>query len=198
MGMSMAQDLTNLEQLLGRIDQAKENRDEVSLGMIVEEIGSRSFGPLLLMAGIVLFSPLSGVPGLPTIMGVLVLLIGLQLLVGKEHFWLPQWLLKRSVAREKISKALAWLRTPASFVDRWLQPRLEMFIGGVSRYAIAIICTMIAAGLPVMELVPFSSSGAGAALTAFGLGLIANDGLLALLAFAFTAITAGLVVYFLL
>lgn len=51
---------------------------------------------------------------------------------------------------------------------------------------------------PVMELIPFSSSGAGAALTAFGLALIANDGFLGLLAFVLTAVTAGLVAYYLL
>lgn len=41
-----------------------------------------------------------------------------------------------------------------------------------------------------MEVVPCSANLAGAALTAFGLALIAHDGLLALIAFAFTAGTA--------
>jgi hypothetical protein len=36
--------------------------------------------------------------------------------------------------------------------------------------------------MPVMEVIPFSASGAGAALTAFGLALIAHDGLTALFA----------------
>lgn len=193
----MAEELTNLEQLLDRIGKAKEDQNPVTLGIIVKEIGSRSFGPLLLMVGVILFSPLSGIPGLPTFMGVLVLLIGLQLLVGKEHFWLPQWLLERSVARDKISKALSWLHTPARVIDRWLKPRLRVFVSGASRYVIAIICTVIAVGLPGMELIPFSSSAAGAALTAFGLALIANDGFLGLLAFALTALTAGFVAYYL-
>lgn len=49
-----------------------------------------------------------------------------------------------------------------------------------------------------MEFVPFSATGAGAALTAFGLALIAHDGLLALIAFLFTALTFGVVIYALL
>ena len=49
--------------------------------------------------------------------------------------------------------------------------------------------------MPVMEVIPFSANAAGAALTAFGLSLIARDGLLALIAFTFTAITIGLVAY---
>lgn len=46
-----------------------------------------------------------------------------------------------------------------------------------------------------MELVPFSANGAGAALTLFGLGLIAREGLLVLVALALTVATFGLVAY---
>jgi hypothetical protein len=46
-----------------------------------------------------------------------------------------------------------------------------------------------------MEFVPFSANIAGAALTAFGLALIAHDGLLALLAFVLTAMIVALGVY---
>lgn len=46
-----------------------------------------------------------------------------------------------------------------------------------------------------MEAVPFRANIAGAAVTALGLSLIAHDGLQALLAFVFTAITGGLVVH---
>lgn len=92
----MPQKLSNLEQLLDLIDKAADDLDRVSLGMIVEAVGSRSFGPLLLMVGVTLASPLSGIPGMPTTMGMLVLLIAVQLLFGRQHFWLPRWLLKRS------------------------------------------------------------------------------------------------------
>jgi hypothetical protein len=52
--------------------------------------------------------------------------------------------------------------------------------------------------MPVMEVVPFSANAAGIALAAFGLALIAHDGVLALIAFVFTVITAGLMIYSLL
>lgn len=42
-----------------------------------------------------------------------------------------------------------------------------------------------------MELIPFSAHGAGIVRTAFGLSLIAHDGLLALLAFAATRVVCG-------
>ncbi|NKE71660.1 exopolysaccharide biosynthesis protein [Candidatus Manganitrophus noduliformans] len=187
--------LTNLEQLLDRIEKAADD-DRVSLDAILDVVGRSSFGPLLLVAGLVTLAPIIGdIPGVPTIVAVFVLLTAGQLLFRREHIWLPRWLLKRSVARNKLCKALGWLRRPARFVDRLLRPRLTIFTQGAGIYAVAIGCIVIAAAMPVMELVPFSANGAGAALTAFGLSLIARDGLLALLAFLFTAATFGLAVY---
>lgn len=194
--MSTDREYTSFEQLLDRIEEAGANEDRVSLGAILEAVGRRSFGPLLLVAGLVTLAPFIGdIPGVPTLMGVFVGLTAGQLLFQREQFWLPRWLLRRSVARDKLVEALNWLRRPARFLDHLLRPRLTMLIQGASIYVIAIACIAIAAAMPVLEFVPFSASGAGAALTAFGLSLIARDGFLALLALMVTAGTFGLVLY---
>lgn len=191
----MSQEIKNLEQMLDQIGKVSADSDGVSLSIIMEAVGSRSFGSLLVMAGVLLVSPLSGIPGMPTMMGMSVSLIAVQLLFRREHFWLTRWLLKRSVAGHKLGKAVNWLRPPARFIDRWLRPRLTAFISGVSLYFIAIICLVIAVSMPVMEVVPFSASTAGAVLALFGLSLIAHDGFLALLAFALMIIIFGLFFY---
>lgn len=194
--MDTNQEPTSLEQLLDRIGEAAAERDQVPLEAILDAVGRRSFGPLLLVAGLITLAPLIGdIPGMPTLMGVFVLLTAGQLLFHREHFWLPRWLLERSVTREKLCKAIEWLRRPARFIDRWIRPRLTMFVRGVGLHVIAVASIAVAAVMPVMEFVPFSANGAGAALTAFGLALIARDGLLALLALAITAGTFGLVAY---
>lgn len=130
-------------------------------------------------------------PGVPTSVGIFVLLITGQLLFSREYVWLPRRLLRRSVARDKLCKALEWLRKPARFVDRLLRPRLTALTHTIGMYVIAAVCVVIAAAMPVMEVVPFVANGAGAALTAFGLALVAHDGLLAILAVCFTALTLG-------
>lgn len=194
--MNKRQEPENLEQLFGRIGEAAEDREQVSMDAILDTVGRRSFGPLLLAAGLITLAPIVGdIPGMPTIMGVFVALIAVQLLFRRDHFWLPRWLLNRSVGRDKLYKGLEWMRRPARFVDRLLRPRLTMFTNGAATYMIAILCIAIAAAMPVMEIVPFSANLAGAALTAFGLALIARDGLLALLALGFTLATVGLVLY---
>ncbi|MFW5972654.1 MAG: exopolysaccharide biosynthesis protein, partial [Bacteroidota bacterium] len=92
----------NVERLIDKMADAGSGEDEVSLGEIVEALGPRSFGPLLLLAGLITLAPLIGdIPGMPTLMGILVLLVAVQLLLNRKHFWLPRWLLRRAFSREK-------------------------------------------------------------------------------------------------
>ncbi len=149
----MAKELKNLEHLIDRIGEAAADSDRVTLGMIMEAVGSRSFGPLLAMVGVILFSPLSGIPGMPTTMGMIVLLIAVQLLLGIKRFWLPGFLMKRAVSPEKLEKALDRLRPAARFIDRGLRPRLSFLIYGVGLGVVAIACIAIATVMPVMEIV---------------------------------------------
>lgn len=187
---------TSLEQLIDHLDKTTQGVERIALRTVVEAVGSRSFGPLLLVAGLITLAPLIGdIPGVPTLMALVVLLIALQLLLGRRRFWLPQWLLGRSMARDKFAKGMHWMRPPARFIDRLLRPRLVFLTQGVGLYLIAVTCIAIAAAMPPMEVVPFSANGAGAALTAFGLALIARDGLLALLAFILTVATIGFVAF---
>lgn len=184
--MEQEEQPANIQQLLDRVEQAAEDRDRVSVGMIVEEVGRRSFGPLLLVAGLMLASPVSGIPGVPTAFGGLVLFVSLQMLFGRRYFWLPQLLLKRAVSREKLLKALKFLRPPARFIDKGLRPRLRFFVRGTGQTLIAVVCIFISLGTPLMELVPFSATTAGVAIALFGLSITAGDGLLAVPAFLFS------------
>jgi len=158
----------------------------VTLASIVEALGSRSFGALILLGGTILASPIAVIPSVPTAAGVLIVIICMQVLLRRDHLWLPALLLRRSIAQDRMCRALRWLRKPAHWIDRVLRPRLRLLSGRPARMVIAATCLLIALALPVMELVPFSAHVAGLALTGFGLSLTARDGLLALFGFGVT------------
>ncbi len=194
--MDKRQPLTNLTQLFDQIEGVANDQDSVSLEAMMGVLGRRSFGPLLLLAGLITLAPIVGdIPGVPTMIGIFVLLVAGQLVVGRQQLWLPQWLLQRSISARKVKKTLGWSRRPARFVDRLLKPRLSLFAEGGVFYVIAVLCMIIAAAMPAMEVIPFSANVAGAALTAFGLALIARDGLVSLLATLLTLATGGLALY---
>lgn len=176
----------DLEELLDQLAwSANTHQTRISVDEILTAVGTRSFGPLLLLVGMLIASPLSGIPGFPTINAVIVLLVSSQLLMGRKHFWLPDWLLRRTVPQGKMATAVRWLRPSARFIDRFIRPRLILFVKGPAPTRItALLCLIIASVMPLLEFIPFSSSLAGVVLAAFGLALVSRDGLLALIAFA--------------
>ena len=184
-------DITTLQQLVDRLDKAATG-ERIDVECMMEAVGRSSFGALLLLGGLVTLSPLDIVPGIPTLIALAVLTVCVQLLAGRRHFWLPAWVLRRSISRRRFRRALAWLQKPARFGDRLVRPRLTPLATDAAVKVMAVGCIVVALAMPVMEVVPFSANLAGIALTAFGLAVIAHDGLLALIAFAATA--AGVVV----
>jgi hypothetical protein len=182
----MAEQPSNLQELLRRLEQVSAGEDQVALGNLMEATGQRAFGPMLLLPGLIALSPLSGIPGLPSTVAVMVALIAGQLLCGRRHIWLPRWVVSRSVSRHRFERALRYLYPTARWVDRLVRPRLTLFTRGAALYANVLLCLLIALSMPPLEVVPFANSINGAALAALGLALFAHDGVLALFAFAFS------------
>lgn len=193
--MAGEQRANGFEDLLDRVAEAARDDEAVSLARVLEAMGRRSFGYALLAAGLITVAPLVGdIPGVPTIMGLLVVLTAGQILLGRDRLWLPDWLLDRTVGREKLEGALRWLRPAARVVDRWIGPRFEAVftLGGVR--TIAAVCLLIGAAMPLLEFIPFSATVAGILLTLLSLTLIARDGLLALLTLTLAGTAVGLLV----
>lgn len=185
--------ITNIEELLDAFEKGVKKEQDVSLGDILDAVGHRSFGPLILFAGVVMAAPgIGDIPGIPTGTGIFIALVAGQMVFGRNYVWLPQWLLKRTASHERICKAIGWLRRPARYIDRAIKPRLSSLTSQTGAYGIAIACLVIALATPAMEVVLFSANVAGAALTAFGLALVAHDGFVALIAYAFLIGTVAL------
>ncbi|MGP8291535.1 exopolysaccharide biosynthesis protein [Halomonas sp.] len=188
--MSESTEATNLTELIQTMEQMEREAPRVSVDDIVDAVGRRSFGPLLLIAGLITLAPVIGdIPGMPTLMAALVLLVSTQLLAGRKTFWLPKWLLNRSVSRKGFDKAIHALKKPAQWVDNLLGMRLKWMTGYAGIRATALACLLVAVAMPPMEFIPFSANGAGLALTLFGLGLVARDGLVLSLGFLITTAT---------
>src|SRR6056297_2414831 len=193
--MTEQNEFHSLQELLDRVQEISQKEGDVTVEEIIEMVGDRSYGPLLLISGLLTLAPIIGdIPGVPTILGAIVFLFSVQLLFGREHFWLPKFLLNRSVSSKKMNKGIEWLQPPARWIDKLLKPRLRLLVKDTAVYIIAFMCLMIASVMPIMELVPFSANAAGAALTVFGLALIARDGLLLVIALLLTGSIAAIII----
>jgi hypothetical protein len=186
-----------VNELLDRFEEVAADGDEVSLDDLMDAIGRRSFGPLLMLAGLVLSAPgISDIPSVPTMAGIFILIISVQILFGRGQFWLPGWLLKRSLKSERVKKISSgkWVRRVAKWIDGFVVERLQVIAGTRANYVVAIVCTILALIAPITEFVPLSGIGVGAAMLSFGISLIARDGLMALIGFGISAVTTSLAV----
>lgn len=187
---------TSIREIFGQIRKAAQNTETVSLELIVQVTGRRSFGSMLLMAGIITLTPLIGdIPGVPTLMGIVTFLVAIQMLLKRKKLWLPAFLLNRSVDSEKLVNALQKMYKPAGFIDRYLKPRLTFLVEGLMIKAIAGMCIVIALAMPVMEFIPFSANIAGILLTTLGLSVITRDGLPILVGFSLAILIGGIILF---
>lgn len=182
----------DLEALLGQLGKAaRSNGAKVTVGEIVETFGTRSFGPLLLLAGLLGMTPVAAVPTAPSIIALITLLISGQLLFGRETIWIPRFLAKLSVKAASLNKAVNVARKPAHVADRVVRPRLKVFTGPVADRVVAAVCVIVALCVPPLELLPFVAFIPSLAIFTFGLGLVARDGLVVLIGLAVSAGALG-------
>jgi hypothetical protein len=166
--------------------------EDLSVQDMLAEIGDRSFATALLVPAVVLVSPVSGIPGTPTIGAVIVILIVAQWLAGRDHLWLPDFVMRRRLRSDRLRRALAWFDGPAAFLDRHTVPRLGALTTGPLALLPLVTVLAIAATWPFLELLPFVTTVGAFAVSLFAFGLMTRDGVYVVLGYAFVGALAAL------
>ncbi|QRF67648.1 exopolysaccharide biosynthesis protein [Ponticoccus alexandrii] len=156
----------------------------VSVEDVLRRVGAGSFPAVILVPAIVLVSPISGIPGTPTLAGMIVLLCAVQALVGKKHLWLPGFLRRRSVSAARMLRAVEWLRRPAGWMDRHAHNRLRLLVSGPAKPLAYAATALVAVSWPLLELLPFFTSFSAGAVAMVMFGLMTRDGAYALAGYA--------------
>jgi hypothetical protein len=178
----------DLEDLLEQLEAAGGRGKEISLREVRDAIGRRAFAPLLLLVSLLGFTPLGGIPGVPTTLAAIVILIAGQVALSRRHLWAPAFLLDRQVERRRLQKSARALKPVARAVDKVIWPRLTFLTEPPWSAVIACACVLLALTVPPFEFIPFIDLPLWGAMVAFSLALFAHDGVLAIIAFALTAL----------
>jgi hypothetical protein len=183
---------TSLSDVIDAIRRAGDG-EEMSVGDILGEIGDRSFATALLVPALILVSPVSGIPGVPTIGAIIVILIAGQWILRRRHLWLPDFVLRRAVSSDRMHKALDWFDRPAAFVDRHSHPRLRVLTTGPMRMVTLAAILLIAAAWPPLELLPLATSVGAFAVALLAFGLMTRDGLYVVGGYAFVGVAVAII-----
>jgi hypothetical protein len=179
---------SSVDSLLDSLQETTEGGGGVALGEIIEAIGDRSYGPLLLVPALVEMSPLGGIPGVPTVLALIILIFAVQIVIGRQHLWLPRMLGDRKVSTRRLEKSLATLRPVARHLDRWFGRRLQWLAGAAAVRAAAVTIIVLCLSVPPLELLPFASAAPMLAIAMFGLAMTVKDGALMLGGFVVTVV----------
>jgi hypothetical protein len=169
-----------VEDILARLDATAQG-ERVTLGDVLAAFGRRSFLPMLMVPALLVLSPLSGIPLFSTVCGLTIALISAQMLwPGRDCLWLPARLTRQRVSGARARRAVARLGRLARWLDRHARGRGGLLVGHrPGRAALELCCLLAGAAMPVLEVVPFSSSVLGLAVLLIATGLLTRDGLFA-------------------
>ena len=187
----------SVEDVIGELDELASHNEKVRIGDVLDDFGGRSFGPFILIFALIEITPIGAIPGAPTVLASIIALVAVQMLFGKDHIWMPQFIQDRAVGSKKLHKAVTKLRGVAHWLDHHSRDRLGFFTEGKWLRFAAIAILMLCATVPPLEVLPFASSAPMLAIAAIALALIVRDGLvmLAALLLAAAALVAGTYFY---
>lgn len=179
-----------LESVLEKLDDAVTN-DTASVDNILTEFGDRSFGPILVLSGTVMISPLGAIPGVPVVMAALIISSSLQLIFGRKKPWLPERIRRLKIPGKKVHQSKIFFRPYFKKVDGLVRPRMPWAATRTTRLTVAIVSIFLAMALLILAALPLGGLIPGALIAMFGLGIMARDGLVLSLTFGLVILMIG-------
>ncbi|MBN7138079.1 hypothetical protein A7A76_03060 [Lysobacter enzymogenes] len=153
----------------------------VRFGEVFNGLGNRSFGMLLFVSTLPAFIPIPGVGG--AISGPLVILVGLQLLIGLRRPWLPGFIARRGPHRSALARFRNLLAPWLTRLERFVSPRLTALLDRRAASALTGLLVVLV-GVLLSLPIPFTNFLFGALLLLFAFALLERDGKLMLIAWA--------------
>jgi len=143
----------------------------LTLHEIRDRMDERAYGLLILLLSIPCLVP--GLYGVPQVVGVIIILVAAQLLVGREEPWLPRWMLALRAKGSWLNAMADFAESKLAWIDRLSRPRLRRFADGAGEKLAAAF--MILATLTIV--LPMTNTIPSIALALLSVGLIQRDGL---------------------
>lgn len=170
-----------LTQIAERIAQTgEEGRKEVSAGELLDALGSNGHYALLVVIAAIATSPLSGIPGLTAISGLLIALISGERLIARRDVYLPGALKRRGIDKDRVHDAIEKAKPWIERVDRFTRRRLSFLFRPPMLQLMLSVCVLSGLTMPFMEIVPFTGSILAAGVLIISTALVTKDGLIAL------------------
>jgi hypothetical protein len=176
-----------LQEIAGRLPA-----EGLNIKALVQSLGREGLLLLCVLLSLPFLLPVS-IPGVSTVFGALIFLIGLAILFNRKP-WLPAKVANYQLAHDRLHSILTMGAHWVERVERISRPRLAALIAGPMHNINGAMLSIGAALLMVpLGLVPFSNTLPALGIMFTAAGMIQRDGVCSLIGFGFAVLSA---VYF--
>ena len=162
-----------LSEALRRVADGPADQD-VMVGEVLADLGSHAHLLALVLLSAPNLTPGPSLPGFSTILGLPLLLVAGQMMLGHERLWLPRRLVEIKVARRRLAGLLGRAIPLLQRVERLLRPRWRLFAGDRAKRPIGGAC--LALGVILSLPIPLFTMAPAAAILLIALGAMSRDG----------------------
>jgi len=156
---------------------AQTGAETVTLGWVLEQLNERAFGLFLLVLALPCCIPF--LYGIPQVVALPLMLISVQILMGRHVPWLPARLAARTVSSADLhnlaQRAGPWLRR----IETVSSPRLGLLTRAPLDQVVGAALVLFSASILVP--IPGTNTVPGIAVVAIAMGLLQRDGILVIL-----------------
>ena len=153
---------------------ASQPGERLTVREIMAVLQDRAFALLIVLLGLPNCLPMP--PPIPLVCGLLLALVAIQIVFGREAPWLPRQLMNRSVARTDVERAVGRAIPVFGRLERFSRPRMTYLDTPLTMRLMGAVILILSLGLlfapPFVGQIPL-----GLAVCLVGLGLVERDGL---------------------
>jgi hypothetical protein len=153
------------------------SRERIAIADIRDAMGDRAFGALMFVFAAPNTLPVNA-PGVSVVLGIPLLFLSLQLLLGFAVPWLPHALVQRTVPRERFAKVMRYVVPWMRRAEKLSRPRWSWLAVGLAERLIGLWCAVLS--IVLILPVPFGNMGPGIAICVLAFALLERDGKAAL------------------
>ncbi|WP_395687676.1 exopolysaccharide biosynthesis protein [Aestuariivirga sp.] len=159
---------------LSEIVKSISTAGDLTIGQLVDSLGERAFGALMFIFAVPNIIPTP--PGTSAILGLPLVILTWQVLIGRQSLWLPALVRERRISRDMLQTFVNKVTPVMTRLERVLRPRLSLIVNSnAAERAIGLVAFPLA--LILFLPIPFGNIMPAAAIACLALGLAERDGL---------------------
>jgi hypothetical protein len=159
--------------------------ERVSFGEVLQSLRHRAFGFATLIFALPCCLPMP--PGIPTVCGIALVIIALNLMAMRRRIWLPASVAGRTVARADLHRMVERAAPLMRRLERYCRPRLPSVTESFGKVVVGAVILVL--GFVMILPIPFIGNMPPAiAASVIAIGMTERDGLIVLIGLAVSVV----------